>query len=120
MLLIHLWCLCLSDIQQLLPIKEELDEWSPDMEQQVQLLSIKKEEEEEADITDFPLAAAAAVKSENEEKVHSLFHHVKNEYKDEEEPQTSSSGKKNYETAPTFCLCEESGFIFCLLLLWLC
>lgn len=63
------------------------------MEQQVQLLSIKKEEEEEADITDFPLAAAA-VKSENEEKVHSLFHHVKNEYKDEEEPQTSSSGKK--------------------------
>lgn len=62
------------------------------MEQQVQLLSIKKEEEEEADITDFPLAAA--VKSENEEKVHSLFHHVKNEYKDEEEPQTSSSGKK--------------------------
>lgn len=96
------------------------------MEQQVQLLSIKKEEEEEADITDFPLAAA--VKSENEEKVHSLFHHVKNEYKDEEEPQTSSSGKKkkqlketvNYETAPTFFLCEESGFIFCLLLLWLC
>ncbi|CAI5658033.1 unnamed protein product [Oreochromis niloticus] len=80
------------DIQQLLPIKEELDEWSPDMEQQVQLLSIKKEEEEEADITDFPLAAAAAVKSENEEKVHSLLHHVKNEYKDEEEPQTSSSG----------------------------
>ncbi|CAI5658032.1 uncharacterized protein LOC106097621 [Oreochromis niloticus] len=80
------------DIQQLLPIKEELDEWSPDMEQQVpQLLSIKKEEEEEADITDFPLAAA--VKSENEEKVHSLFHHVKNEYKDEEEPQTSSSGQ---------------------------
>lgn len=93
------------------------------MELQVpQLLSIKKEEEEEADITDFPLAAAA-VKSENEEKVHSPFHHVKNEYKDEE-TQTSSSGNKknklNYETAPTFFLCEESGFIFCLLLLWLC
>lgn len=64
------------------------------MEQQVsQLLSIKKEEEEEADITDFPLAAAA-VKSENEEKVHSLFHHVKNEYKDEEETQSCSSGNK--------------------------
>lgn len=94
------------------------------MEQQVsQLLSIKKEEEEEVDITDFPLAAAA-VKSENEEKVHSLFHHVKNEYKDEEETQTCSSGNKqiklNYETAPTVFLCEESGFMFCLLLLWLC